>query len=194
MASAARILKYPQELTNHLKKLSAEKEDECKIYAQWDFSHTEDSGEADSQCPCGKTGIRYLCYITNKITKKSTFVGTSCVEFFDEEMKEVLKLVLNLISVGITGKCKGEAKGNGKKKRFEIRANTTLVKKESRLKVLFQHIPIYQKGNGKWEMQVFTDRQGLIQDQSYKLKIQSSRWSQPYGTGISFKVIEINEN
>ena len=70
MASATRILKYPQELTNHLKKLSAEKEDECKIYAQWDFSHTEDSGEADSQCPCGKTGIRYLCYITNKITKE----------------------------------------------------------------------------------------------------------------------------
>ena len=190
MAFAARILKYPQELTNHLKKLSTEKDDECKIYAQWDFSHTEDSGEAGSQCPCGKTGIRYLCYITNKITKKSTFVGTSCVEFFDEEMKEVLKLVLNLISVGITGKYKGE--GVGGKKRFEIRANTTLAKKESRLKVLFQHIPIYQKGNGKWEMQVFTDQQGLIQDQSYKLKIQSSRWIQPYGTGISFKVIEIN--
>ena len=191
MVSAARILKYPQELTNHLKKLSTEKDDECKIYAQWDFSHTKDSGEAGSQCPCGKTGIRYLCYITNKITKKSTFVGTSCVEFFDEEMKEVLKLVLNLISVGITGKYKGE--GVGGKKRFEIRANTTLAKKESRLKVLFQHIPINQKGNGKWEMQVFTDQQGLIQDQSYKLKIQSSRWIQPYGTGISFKVIEINE-
>ena len=190
MASAARILKYPQELTNHLKKLSTEKDDECKIYAQWDFSHTEDSGEAGSQCPCGKTGIRYLCYITNKITKKLTFVGTSCVEVFDEEMKEVLKLVLNLISVGITGKYKGE--GVGGKKRFEIRANTTLAKKESRLKVLFQHIPIYQKGNGKWEMQVFTDQQGLIQDQSYKLKIRSSRWIQPYGTGISFTVIEIN--
>lgn len=171
MASAARILKYLQELTNHLKKLSTEKDDECKIYAQWDFSHTEDSGEADSQCPCGKTGIRYLCYITNKITKKSTFVGTSCVEFFDEEMKEVLKLVLNLISVGITGKYKGE--GVGGKKRFEIRANTTLAKKESRLKALFQNVPLYQKGNGKWEMQVFTDQQGFIQDQSYELKIQS---------------------
>ena len=171
MASAARILKYPQELTNHLKKLSTEKDDECKIYAQWDFSHTEDSGEADSQCPCGKTGIRYLCYITNKITKKSTFVGTSCVEFFDEEMKEGLKLVLNLISVGITGKYKGE--GVGGKKRFEIRVNTTLAKKESRLKALFQNVPLYQKGNGKWEMQVFTDQQGFIQDQSYELKIQS---------------------
>ena len=135
MASAARILKYPQELTNHLKKLSTEKDDECKIYAQWDFNHTEDSGEADSQCPCGKTGIRYLCYITNKITKKSTFVGTSCVEFFDEEMKEVLKLVLNLISVGITGKYKGE--GVGGKKRFEIRANTTSCKERVTLESSF---------------------------------------------------------
>lgn len=191
MASAARILKYPQRLTNHLKKLSAEKDDECKIYAQWYFSHTEDSGEADSQCPCGKTGIRYLCYITNKITKKSTFVGTSCVEFFDEEMKEVLQMVLNLISVGIIGKYKGE--GSRGKKRFEIRANANLVMKESRLKLLFQHVPIYKKRNGKWEIQVFTHKQGLIEDQKYELKIQSSRWSMIYGTGISFKLIEINE-
>ena len=65
MASAARILKYPQRLTNYLKKLSAEKDDECKIYAQWDFTHAEDSGEADSQCSCGKTSIRYLWYISN---------------------------------------------------------------------------------------------------------------------------------
>ena len=115
---AARILKYPQRLTNHLKKLSAEKDDECKIYGQWYFSHTEDSGEADSQFACGKTGIRYLCYITNKITKKSTFVGTSCVEFFDEEIKKVLQMVLNLISVGIIGQYKGE--GSRGKKRFEI--------------------------------------------------------------------------
>ena len=65
--------------------------------------------------------------------------------------------------------------------------------KESRLKVLFQHVPIYKKRNGKWEIQVFTYKQGLIEDQKYELKIQSSRWSMIYGTGISFKLIEINE-
>lgn len=113
------------------------------------------------------------------------------MEFFDEEMKEVLQMILNLISVGIIGKYKGE--GSRGKKRFEIRANANLVMKESRLKVLFQHVPIYKKRNGKWEIQVFTHKQGLIEDQKYELKIQSSRWSMIYGTGISFKLIEINE-
>ena len=111
------------------------------------------------------------------------------MEFFDDEMKEVLKLLLNLISVGITGKYKDD--GNGGKKRFEIRTNTNLVKKESRLNALFNFVPIYKKRNGKWEFQVFTAIQGLTQDQNYEMKIKSSRWSQQYGTGISFKVIQL---
>ena len=64
----------------------------------------EDSGEAGSDCPCGKTGIRYLCYIRNKLTRKQTFVGTSSVEFFDEDMKEVLQITLGLISTGIVNR------------------------------------------------------------------------------------------
>ena len=190
MEVAPKELKYPQKLTEHLKKLSVEKHDECKIYKEWDFSYTKDSGEAGSRCPCGKTGIRYLCYIYNKTTKNRTFVGTSCVEFFDDEMKEVLKLLLNLISVGITGKYKGEGKRG--KKRFEVRANTNLVKKESRLKALFNFVPVYLKGNGKWEIQVFTTKQGLIEDQKYEMKIKSSRWTQQCGTGISFEVIQLD--
>ena len=63
MATAAKALKYPQRLTEHLKHLSVEKADECKMSQEWTFSHTEDSGEAGSDCPCGKTGIRHLCYI-----------------------------------------------------------------------------------------------------------------------------------
>lgn len=188
MAAAAKALKYPQKLTEHLKQLSVEKADECKIYQEWIFSHTEDSDEAGSYCPCGKTGIRYLCYINNKITRKQTFVGTSCVEFFDEDMKDVLKLTLGLISTGVTGKYKGS--GNRGKHRFEVSANTNLVKKESRLKALFNFVPIYQKRNGKWEIQVFTEEPGFIEDQRYAMKIKSSRWSARHGTGITFSVIE----
>ena len=82
-----------------------------------------------------KKGIRYLCYIINKFTRKQTFVGTTCVEFFDEDMKEVLKLTLGLISTGITAQYKGG--GNRGKQRFEIRGNSILVTKQSRLKALF---------------------------------------------------------
>ena len=179
--------KYPKKLTAHLKGLSLEKSDECKIYKEWNFSHTEDSGEADQHCPCGKIGIRYLCHIDNKYTKTKTFIGTSCVEFFDDDMKEVLGLVLGLISQGITGKFKGE--GRNGKQRFEIRANTKLVQKLSRLKALFEHVPIYKKGNGKWEIQVFntwSSQQGLQYDQRYSMMIRTARWTQSYGTGISF--------
>ena len=179
-------------MTDHLKQFSAEKEDECKIYQEWLFSHIEDSGEAGSDCPCGKKGIRYLCYIRNKTTRKQTFVGTTCVEFFDEDMKEVLKLTLGLISTGITGKYKGS--GNRGKQRFEIRGNAILANKESRLKALFNYVPIYRKKSGKWEIQVFTSEHGLIKDRRYLLRIKTSRWAQRYGSGITFTVIERQEN
>jgi len=135
MAEAAiNELEYPQQLIDHLKQLSHERNDICKMFAEWQFVDTEDSGAANSNCPCGQQGIRYRCHIENKITKMTTFVGTKCVEFFDDDMKEVLKLALGLISSGINGKYKGE--GNRGKKRFEIRANTNLATKERHLKKL----------------------------------------------------------
>jgi len=192
MATAAKKLNYPKKLTDHLKQFSVEKHDECKIYQEWLFSYTADSGEAGSDCPCGKKGIRYLCYIRNKTTRKQTFVGTTCVEFFDEDMKEVLKLTLGLIQTGITGKYKGS--GNRGKQRFEIRGNSILVNKESRLKALFNHIPIYRKKSGKWEIQVFPSEHDFMIDRRYKLKIKTSRWVQRYGSGVTFTVIEKQEN
>ena len=188
MATVAKQLNYPKKLTDHLKQFSVEKEDECKMYLEWLFSRTEDSGEAGSDCPCGKKGIRYLCYITNKHSRKQTFVGTSCVEFFDEDMKEVLNLTLGLITSGITATYKG--RGSREKQSFEIHGNTLLVTKQSRLKALFENVPIHQKRHGKWEIQVFTSENGLEEGRRYKLRIKTSRWSQRYGTGISFYVIE----
>ena len=182
--------RYPQQLTSHLRDLSKEKNNELQLYREWTFCHIKDSGETDRRCPCGKTGIRYLCYIKNRITGMLTFVGTKCVEFFDEEMKEVLKLSLGLISTGVTGKYKGLQK-NGKKKRFEVRANSKIVKKEPRLKALFKHVPIYQKRNKKWEIQAFTQRDDLTLDECYTMKIKSSRWTQDYGNGITFRVTEL---
>lgn len=106
-------------------------------------------------------------------------------------MKEVLKLTLGLISTGITGQYKGS--GNRGKQRFEIRGNSILVTKQSRLKALFNHVPIYQKGNGKWEIQVFTSEDRLIEGRRYKMRIKASRWEQHYGTGITFTEIEKQE-
>lgn len=188
MAAAAKQLNYPQKLTDHLKQFSVEKEDECKMYREWLFSHTEDSGEADRECPCGKKGIRYLCYITNETTRKQTFVGTTCVEFFDEDMKEVLKLTLGLISTGTTGKYKGSGNRENKDSKY---AETQFLSPSSRdWKPFLITFPFTKKVT---EIQVFTSDYGLMEDQRYKMRIKTSRWDQHYGTGISFTVIERQE-
>lgn len=184
---------YPARLSEHLREISKEKRDDMRMYMEWYFDKTEDTGEASSLCPCGKQGLRYLCYIKNKHTRNTTYVGTTCIELFDKEMKEVLKLVHGLVSVGIRGQYKGISNTNQSKHRFEIRANTNLVKKSQFLKSQVKYVPIYQKGNEKWEMQLFFDISvpaGLHEGQFYRLRMKSSRWEQDYGTGITFRVIQ----
>ena len=186
---------YPARLSEHLRQLSREKENDLSMYREWYFQRTEDTGAPDNTCPCGQQGLRYKCFIQNKHTKRSTFVGTTCIELFDEEMKEVLKLVHCLISSGIRGKYKGfSTKTN--KHRFEIRANTNLVTKSSFLKSHLKFVPIYKKWDGKWEVQVFFEKMGspLDEDRFYRLRIKSSRWKKEYGPGVTFRVIQYSED
>ena len=193
--SKAMAANYPAKLSEHLRTLSRQKEDDLSMYREWYFQRTEDTGTLDNTCPCGKQGLRYKCFIQNEHTRQSTFVGTKCIELFDEEMKEVLKLVHCLISSGIRGKYKGlSTKTN--KHRFEIRANTNLVTKSDFLKSHLKFVPIYKKGDGKWEVQVFFENMGnpLDEDKFYQLRIKSSRWENEHGTGVTFRVIQYSED
>lgn len=190
---------YPARLTEHLKSMSQVQNDAMKMYTEWYFVGTIDTGTADRNCPCGKQGIRYLCTIRNKHTTMSTRAGTTCIELFDEEMKEVLKLVYGLISTHIRGKYKGVSRRSGRH-RFEIRANTRLVKKSPFLKSHVKYVQIYQTFNRKWEIQVLFDITVppiLRQDSLYHLRMKCTRWENDYGkgmvTGITFRVIECLE-
>lgn len=187
---------YPARLSEHLRSMSHEQNDDMEIYSEWYFVGTEDTGEADRMCPCGKQGLRYLCTIRNKHTRMSTRVGTTCIELFDEEMKEVLKLVYGLISTTIRGKYKGISRPSGRH-RFEIRANTRLVKKSPFLKSHVKNVQIYQKFNRRWEVQVLFEipvPTSLREDCFYRLRMKCARWEKDYGngtvTGITFRVIE----
>ena len=47
---------------------------------EWDLVSVEITEDFDS-CPCGKE-IKEHCYITNRITNKSTYVGNVCINRF----------------------------------------------------------------------------------------------------------------
>ena len=190
--SEAMAANYPARLSEHLRELSREKEDDLSMYMEWYFKKIEDTGAPVHYCPCGYQGIRYKCFIENKFTRQSTFVGTRCGELFDEDMREVLQLVHGLIRLGIRGKYKGFSKT--KKHRFEIEENEGLATKSEFLRSHLEFVPVYQKGNGAWEVQVFfEDFLGtpvLEEDNFYKLRIKSSRWETEHGTGVTFRVIQ----
>ncbi|MBE0703491.1 MAG: hypothetical protein IH582_10030 [Afipia sp.] len=47
---------------------------------EWDLVSVEITGEVDN-CPCGQE-IKEHCYITNRITGESTYVGNVCINRF----------------------------------------------------------------------------------------------------------------
>ena len=135
--------------------MSAEKEDESQIYQERGNSATVRT-VARMGWLCGKTGIRYLCYIKNNITRKQTFGGTNCVEFFDEDIKEVLQLTLVLISTGITGKYKGSE--NRWKQTLSRSSITVLVEGDRGTGALENRRDRVtgrggRRGGGKWDFQ-----------------------------------------
>lgn len=52
-----------------------EKENECEIYREWLFSHTEDSGEAESDCPCGKKVSDIFAILETKLLKSKRLLA-----------------------------------------------------------------------------------------------------------------------
>ena len=81
---------------------------------------------------------------------------------------------------------------DGRKDRFEIRANTLLVKSEAVMKVYFDYVPVYKKGNRKWEMQVFDDTDTDFEEgQRYRLYLKTSNWILEHSDrkkGVSFYI------
>jgi hypothetical protein len=67
-------------ISKPLFELSVEKMDTDTMKSEWIVLHR---GVADepTTCPCGKQGIRELCYIRNRHSGLTIFVGNCCVRF-----------------------------------------------------------------------------------------------------------------
>lgn len=62
---------------------SDEKEDVRKMKSEWIVGDRE-VAEEPQRCPCGKNGIKELCWIRNVVTETEMFIGNCCVRFFGE--------------------------------------------------------------------------------------------------------------
>lgn len=72
-----------QKIIKPLFDLSVEKKNLSKMKSEW-IVLQRDVAPEPCECPCGKQGIRELCYIRNVARNLTIFVGNCCVRFFDE--------------------------------------------------------------------------------------------------------------
>ena len=64
-------------------ELSEEKEDVETMRDEWIVGDRQ-VAEEPQVCPCGKTGIKELCWIRNHVNDTELFIGNCCVRFFGE--------------------------------------------------------------------------------------------------------------
>ena len=204
-AAARDEQRYPDKLMTYLKSLEEDPSRPISyidLVAKWCFSYTEDLGDANETCPCGKRGVRYLMHIVHVESQKTTFVGSKCIKIFKEVLQAVLKVATNLMVRGITGTYKGLSRTKNRKFRFQIRPNHGLVKEIENFRQLFgkKNTPVfYNKYTKHWECMVFgavfgARRNWNFRDFSegtkYKLRLQLKCWSASYGEGFSLYIIE----
>ncbi len=65
-------------IASHLFRHSREQTNWSKMVGEWLPLHREVSDEL-CECPCGKSGIRELCHLTNLETGYKGFVGNCCI-------------------------------------------------------------------------------------------------------------------
>jgi len=68
----------PPPIASYLFRHSLEQTDWSKMIREWVPLHREVSDEL-CECPCGKSGIRELCHLTNVHTGYTGFVGNCCI-------------------------------------------------------------------------------------------------------------------
>ena len=157
-------------LAQHILLLSEEKKDFLKASQEWNVFSVEDTKSKTCDCPCGKTGIRYLCYIQNSKTTQITFVGNECIKRFSNDeanhtnVGEIVQIASKCLSLN------GIYCGLDKYKRlmFEVHGNSKIVKSKKMLESYFGSIPVFDSGR-RWKVNIVDKRlkkDPLIQEKS----------------------------
>ena len=180
---------YPSRLTKHLRKRSQNKDDIMLMYMEWKITGEEDIGGGELSCPCGKQGIRNIVHITNKETGKATRVGTTCGQWFDQDMKDVLRFTNGLDHLKITGQFFGTFDNAVTiKHKFRVDENESLVRKAEFLRFHLDYVPVYDREICQIQV-LFPREPDLEHGRYYRLRLRGATWDKPYGTGTSFRVI-----
>jgi hypothetical protein len=144
-------------LTHHIRKMSVEKVDVQKMFAEWRFHEIEDNEDGNGDCPCGKTHIRYECKLRNRKTHRLTHVGSRCIQRFvgQDALKDLVQMAQRYMSDGIRLTYFGVDPKYGKQ-RFIVNGNAAIVSLKTKLDVYFDYkLPLFCMGNGKWLLSVF---------------------------------------
>ncbi|KAL6080498.1 hypothetical protein QOT17_000138 [Balamuthia mandrillaris] len=179
---------YPKELMRHLAALSHEKNDYCAMIKEWTFLRVEDRGRCDGECPCGKHGLRYYCYVTNTKTYKQTHVGTECIKWFEEKLASVVKTFKSLMKDGLQGQYVGTTIGG--LPQFVIHANCGIVQNRDVLNGYFPGgIPVWNAGKKyRLKTQMFQGMESLVNQRNYLVRILA-RVSRNGSQSLIFEVL-----
>ena len=203
--------RYPERLMQHLRlfeKANGAGKGVAKLVQSWKFIRSEDTGEAESECPCGKNGLRYLMFIKHKVTDEETHVGSDCIKIFEEKLQSVMQVAERLLRNGLKGTFQGITKNvKNPKLRFQINSQHGLVQEINNFSLYFdrEKIPVFQNTrsqNEHWECAVFpsnfphvssssyAERARLVSGNSYHMKLRLERWtaSAEAGSGEGFSL------
>lgn len=75
----------PPPITKHLFANSREQDDYYLMLEEWEALERERSHDL-CECPCGKEGIRELCYIRNVLTGYKGFIGNCCIKHINPDI------------------------------------------------------------------------------------------------------------
>lgn len=70
-------------LVDHILKLSHCKDDFSTAAHEWHIYRIEDLGSCYGTCPCGQERLRYYHHIRNTVNGASTWVGSECIDIFE---------------------------------------------------------------------------------------------------------------
>eukprot|EP00112_Aurelia_sp_Birch-Aquarium-sp1_P013936 Seg2980.3 transcript_id=Seg2980.3/GoldUCD/mRNA.D3Y31 product="hypothetical protein" protein_id=Seg2980.3/GoldUCD/D3Y31 len=200
---------YPDKLIAHLRSFedgNGAGKSVPKLVQSWKFIRTEDTSKAESACPCGRVGIRYLMFIEHKVTGQETHVGSDCIKIFEDKLQKVMQVADRLLRTGLKGTFKGVTKGvKNPKLRFQINAQHGLVKEIDNFSLYFdrEKIPVFQNTRSQdehWECAIFpsnfpdvssssyAEEAGLVNGNSYHLNLSLERWAGGAGNGEGFSL------
>lgn len=180
------MLGHERKLMQHLLRYSSSRKlKRSKLYREWRLIEVRDAGKtyATAKCPCGRKGLRYICFLRNRKTGTETYIGSNCAKHFHRPMARLLQILESLCHRGIRARFNG-ARGN--KLMFQIPRGNVLIRNLIFLRKYFGSLPYSAKG-GSYQICVrrsYGSSRGLHRNKWYVIKLAGAT-NVTYRTGCN---------